>query len=172
MRAAMAEAEVGDDVYGEDPTVNALEAEVAALLGFPAGLFVPSGSLGNQLGIRLLVPTRRGAGLRHAGAHRPGRSSARPRCSPASRSAPGGPTAGRLDADAIAELIAPGGRPVPRVDNRDRRREHAQLRRRDGSAARGGAAVVALAREHGLRAAPRRRPALERARRRPALPLR
>jgi threonine aldolase len=55
MRQAMAEAEVGDDVYGEDPTVNALEAEVAGLLGFEAGLFVPSGSLGNQLGIRLLV---------------------------------------------------------------------------------------------------------------------
>jgi threonine aldolase len=55
MRAAMAQAEVGDDVYGEDPTVTALEAEVAALLGHEAGLFVPSGSLGNQLGIRLLV---------------------------------------------------------------------------------------------------------------------
>jgi threonine aldolase len=55
MRAAMAEAEVGDDVYGEDPTVIALEAEVAALLGHEAALFVPSGSLGNQLGIRLLV---------------------------------------------------------------------------------------------------------------------
>jgi threonine aldolase len=56
MRAAMAEAEVGDDVYGEDPTVSALEADVAALLGHEAALFVPSGSLGNQLGIRLLVP--------------------------------------------------------------------------------------------------------------------
>src|SRR5579864_6874608 len=55
MRAVMAEAEVGDDVYGEDPTVNALEAEVARLLGFPAGLFVPSGSLSNQLGLRLLA---------------------------------------------------------------------------------------------------------------------
>ncbi len=55
MREAMASAEVGDDVYGEDPTVNALEAEVAALLGFEAGLFVPSGTLGNQLGMRLLV---------------------------------------------------------------------------------------------------------------------
>jgi threonine aldolase len=55
MRAAMAQAEVGDDVYGEDPTVLALEEEVAKLLGFQAGLFVPSGSLGNQLGIRLLV---------------------------------------------------------------------------------------------------------------------
>jgi threonine aldolase len=56
MRAAMADAEVGDDVYGEDPTANALEAEVAALLGHEAGLFVPSGTLGNQLGMRLLVP--------------------------------------------------------------------------------------------------------------------
>ena len=56
MRAAMASAEVGDDVYGEDPTVIALEEKVAGLLGFDAGLFVPSGSMGNQLGIRLLVP--------------------------------------------------------------------------------------------------------------------
>ena len=55
MRAAMADAEVGDDVYGEDPTVNALEAEVAGLLGHEAGLYVPSGSLGNQLGLRLLA---------------------------------------------------------------------------------------------------------------------
>ena len=59
MRQAMADADVGDDVYGEDPEVNALEAEVAALLGFPAGLFVASGSLGNQLGLRLLVPPGR-----------------------------------------------------------------------------------------------------------------
>ena len=56
MRAAMAAAVVGDDVYGEDPTVTELEHRVAGLLGFEAGLFVPSGSLGNQLGIRLLVP--------------------------------------------------------------------------------------------------------------------
>ena len=56
MRSAMARAEVGDDVYGEDPTVGLLEARVAALLGHEAGVFVPSGSLGNQLGVRLLVP--------------------------------------------------------------------------------------------------------------------
>jgi threonine aldolase len=56
MRAAMAAAEVGDDVYGEDPTVAVLQERVAELLGFEAGLFVPSGSMGNQLGIRLLVP--------------------------------------------------------------------------------------------------------------------
>jgi threonine aldolase len=53
MRAAMADADVGDDVYGEDPTINALEREVAELLGHEAGLFVPSGSMGNQLGLRL-----------------------------------------------------------------------------------------------------------------------
>ncbi|HEV7209578.1 MAG TPA: GntG family PLP-dependent aldolase [Mycobacteriales bacterium] len=56
MRAAMAAAPVGDDVYGEDPTVQALEARVAALLGHEAGLFVVSGSLGNQLGLRLACP--------------------------------------------------------------------------------------------------------------------
>jgi threonine aldolase len=55
MRQAMAEAEVGDDVYGDDPTVNELEAEVARLLGHPAALFAPSGSMANQLGLRLLV---------------------------------------------------------------------------------------------------------------------
>ncbi len=55
MRQAMADAVVGDDVYGEDPTVNELERTVAQLLGHEAGLFVPSGSLGNQLGLRLLV---------------------------------------------------------------------------------------------------------------------
>jgi threonine aldolase len=53
MREAMANAEVGDDVYGEDPTVNALERQVAALLGHEAGLFTPTGSLANQLGLRL-----------------------------------------------------------------------------------------------------------------------
>jgi len=55
MREAMATAEVGDDVFGEDPTVNAVEAEVAALLGHEAGLFTPTGSMANQLGLRLHV---------------------------------------------------------------------------------------------------------------------
>ena len=55
MRQAMAEAEVGDDVYGEDPTVNRLEARVAELLGHEAGVFTGSGSLANQLGLRLLA---------------------------------------------------------------------------------------------------------------------
>ncbi len=56
MRAAMAEAEVGDDVYGEDPTVNALEREVAALFGHEAAMFAPTGSMANQVAIQTLVP--------------------------------------------------------------------------------------------------------------------
>ncbi|MCS6294234.1 MAG: aminotransferase class I/II-fold pyridoxal phosphate-dependent enzyme [Nitrospira sp.] len=52
MRKAMARAEVGDDVYGEDPTVNRLQEMAAALLGKRAALFVPSGTMGNQLAIR------------------------------------------------------------------------------------------------------------------------
>src|SRR5580700_9338458 len=58
MRDAMARAEVGDDVYGEDPTVLKLEAQVAAILGKEAAVFVPSGTMGNQ--IALLVHARRG----------------------------------------------------------------------------------------------------------------
>ncbi|MEX0586777.1 MAG: GntG family PLP-dependent aldolase [Pirellulales bacterium] len=53
MRAAMADAVVGDDVFGEDPTVRALEERVAALLGKDEALFVPSGSMSNQIGVRL-----------------------------------------------------------------------------------------------------------------------
>lgn len=56
MLEAMASAEVGDDVYGEDPTVNALEAEVAALLGHEAAIFTPTGSMANQIALQLLVP--------------------------------------------------------------------------------------------------------------------
>lgn len=55
MRRAMLAAEVGDDVYGEDPTVDALERHVADLFGQEAGLFCPTGSLANLLGVRLLV---------------------------------------------------------------------------------------------------------------------
>ncbi|MBN1092375.1 low specificity L-threonine aldolase [Blastococcus sp. TML/M2B] len=54
MRAAMADAEVGDDVYGEDVTVRALEERTAALFGHEAALFVPSGTMGNQIGMRLV----------------------------------------------------------------------------------------------------------------------
>ena len=52
MRRAMAEAEVGDDVYGEDPTVNRLQARAAEIFGREAALFVPSGSMGNLIAIK------------------------------------------------------------------------------------------------------------------------
>lgn len=58
MRRAMAEAEVGDDVYGEDPTVNRLETLAAEMLGFETGLYMPSGTMTNQ--VALMVHLRRG----------------------------------------------------------------------------------------------------------------
>jgi threonine aldolase len=61
MRRAMAEAEVGDDTYGEDPTVRLLEEETAALLGKEAALFVPSGCMGNQIAVA--VHTKPGQGI-------------------------------------------------------------------------------------------------------------
>jgi threonine aldolase len=55
MRRAMAEAEVGDDQYGEDPSVNRLQDEVAALIGTEAALFLPSGTMANQVALRTLT---------------------------------------------------------------------------------------------------------------------
>jgi len=55
MRRAMAEAEVGDDVFGDDPTVRRLQDRVAALLGKEAAIYVPSGSMANQTSIRALT---------------------------------------------------------------------------------------------------------------------
>lgn len=53
MREAMARAEVGDDVYGEDPTVNRLERRAAEVIGKEAALFVPTGTMGNTIAIKL-----------------------------------------------------------------------------------------------------------------------
>ena len=53
MRRAMAEAEVGDDVYREDPTVNRLEQRAAEIMGKAAGLFVPSGTMGNTVAVKI-----------------------------------------------------------------------------------------------------------------------
>lgn len=58
MRRAMYEAEVGDDVYGEDPTVNRLEGEAAGIMGRQAGLFLPSGTMANQVAV--MTHTSRG----------------------------------------------------------------------------------------------------------------
>ena len=56
MRRAMAEAEVGDDGYGDDPTVNALEEAYAQRVGKPAAMYVPSGTMANQAALRVLCP--------------------------------------------------------------------------------------------------------------------
>src|SRR5437879_3399326 len=53
MRRAMAEAEVGDDVYGEDPTINRLEQRAAEIFAREAAIFVPTGSMGNQIAIKI-----------------------------------------------------------------------------------------------------------------------
>jgi len=53
MRRAMAEAEVGDDVYGEDPTINRLEQRAAEILGKEAAVFVPTGTMGNNIAIKM-----------------------------------------------------------------------------------------------------------------------
>src|SRR5215469_11650303 len=55
MRQAMAAAPVGDDQYGEDPSVNRLQERIAELLGKEAALFVPSGTMANQIGLKLLT---------------------------------------------------------------------------------------------------------------------
>ena len=111
MRQAMAEAEVGDDVYGEDPTVTALEAEVAALLGFEAGLFTA---------VRVDGQPARACGCwcdrgRSWSATRwpmsRGPSSARRRCSAASRSAPGRRRAACSTSRRSARSIAPDAGP-------------------------------------------------------------
>ena len=67
MRKAMADADVGDDVYGEDPTVNELQHLFAERVGKEAALYVPSGTMANQLALRLLAPPATAvlAGARH-----------------------------------------------------------------------------------------------------------
>lgn len=105
MRDAMASAEVGDDVYGEDPTVARLEATVAALLGKESALFVPSGTMANQIGLALhahpgeeiLVGVGAHVSLYESGAA-PGLSGIQ--LTPV-------PGDGRFDADALRPLLHP-----------------------------------------------------------------
>ena len=71
MREAMARAEVGDDVFGDDPTVNALQERIAAMLGKEAALFVPSGTQSNLVRAHEPLPARRRIHRRPDGAHLP-----------------------------------------------------------------------------------------------------
>ncbi|HEX7197249.1 MAG TPA: GntG family PLP-dependent aldolase [Candidatus Limnocylindria bacterium] len=107
MRRAMAEAEVGDDQYGEDPSVNRLQDEVAALLGTEAALFLPTGTMANQVALRtltrpgddVLVPTDSHIVLHETGA---GGANAGVQFSAIG-------TAGTYDADAVRAAIKPRG---------------------------------------------------------------
>jgi threonine aldolase len=108
MRRAMAEAEVGDDVYREDPTLVALEERVAALLGHEAALFVPSGTMGNQIAMRLVCEPGEEV-LADADAHvftyELGAAAALFGISSRTVTSPGG----RLDADLFIEQVRPRG---------------------------------------------------------------
>ena len=107
MRRAMAEAEVGDDQYGEDPSVNRLQEEVASLLGTEAALFLPSGTMTNQVALRtltrpgddVLVPVDSHIVLHETGA---GAANAGVQFSPIG-------SAGTYDADAVRAAIKPRG---------------------------------------------------------------
>jgi threonine aldolase len=108
MREAMAAAEVGDDVYGEDPSVNALEAEVAALFGHEAALFTPTGSMANQAALQVLVAPAEELlcdGDAHVVTYESGAAAAYGRIS--SRTWPA--CGADLDVDAVAALIRPDG---------------------------------------------------------------
>jgi threonine aldolase len=108
MRAAMADAHVGDDVYSEDPTVNTLQDEVAHLFGHEAALFAPSGSMANQIALQLVVPAAEEL-LCDADAHvvtyETGAAAAIGRISTRTWPAFGGD----LDVDAVAAMIRPDG---------------------------------------------------------------
>ncbi|HVM28189.1 MAG TPA: GntG family PLP-dependent aldolase [Mycobacteriales bacterium] len=108
MLRAMAAAETGDDVYGEDPTVNALEEQVAARFGHEAAVFVPTGTMGNQICLQLVVPPAEellcGAEdhvvtYEHGGAARYGGISSRTVTAPR----------GLVDVDAVAPQLRPAG---------------------------------------------------------------
>ncbi len=110
MRRAMAEAEVGDDQYGEDPSVNRLQDEIAALLGMEAALFLPSGTMANQVALRTL--TRPGDDVlvpfgSHLVLHETGGGAAN---AGVQFSVIG--EAGTYDADAVRAAVKPGGHVV------------------------------------------------------------
>ena len=133
----MAEAEVGDDVFGDDPTVNALQEYAADLLGKEAGLFVPTGSMGNQVCLGALDEARRRGRVRDRRALPPLR-----RRSVAAHLGLGRATAagdrGVIAADQVVGVDPTGDRAQP-AHGRRRDREHAQRGRGPDLPARRGA---------------------------------
>jgi threonine aldolase len=114
MRQAMADAEVGDDWYGEDPTVRRLEEAFAARVGKAAALFVPSGTMGNQIALRLLGSPGQFvvAGRRH---HVVMSESGAAGVNGAYQLLPVDDPDGVIDVEAVEELAAGGYGPTPAV---------------------------------------------------------
>ena len=108
MRAAMASAEVGDDVYGEDPTINELEASVAALFGHEAALFAPTGSMANQIAIQLSVPPGEEL-LCDADAHVVTYEIGAAAAIGGISTRTWGPVGADIDPDVVIDMIRPGG---------------------------------------------------------------
>src|SRR3569833_2437473 len=123
MRRAMFEAPLGDDVFGEDPTVNGLEEYVAGLLGKEAALYAPSGTMTNQIGVH--VSTNRGEEvLLHEGSHIFVYEASAPAMlsSVQLRTLPG--ENGVLDPETVHAAVRPGGGRGPRAGRRGREGTH------------------------------------------------
>jgi threonine aldolase len=114
MRRAMAEAEVGDDVFGDDPTVNSLQEFAADLLGKEAGLFVPTGSMGNQVSLGALARPGDEV-ICEAGAHFLHYEVGSVAAHLGLLARPIGGTNGVITADQVAPLIRPGNLHNPRT---------------------------------------------------------
>ena len=141
MRRAMAEAEVGDDVYGEDPTVNRLQDEAAARFGREAGLFVPSGVMANLLWTKVLAPPATEVVIErwgHAVAYEDGAGAANAGVQYLTVEG----DRGRLDADTVRAALRPAGFPYVTVS----------MIAAEETTNRGGGAIHGLERLRGLRA--------------------
>jgi len=110
MRTAMAEAVVGDDVFGDDPTVNALEEKVAGLFGHEAALFCPTGTMANQIALQLLVPPG-GELLAGADAHVLSYELGAAAALGGVSTRTWGSVGAALDPDGIAAMVRPAGYP-------------------------------------------------------------
>lgn len=141
MRRAMADAEVGDDVYGEDPTVNRLQEVVATTFGREAALFVPSGVMANLLWTRVLAPPATEVAIErwgHAVAYEDGAGAANAGVQYLTIEG----DRGRLDADRVRRALRPMGFPYVRCS----------MIAAEETTNRGGGAIHGLERLRGLRA--------------------
>jgi threonine aldolase len=148
MRAAMADAEVGDDAYGEDPTVRRLETLSAALLGKEAALYVPSGTMANQVALRTLgVPGTEVLCAARAHVYRHERAASAVNAGVQLRPLPDGD--GRLHADDVAHALAGVDHHLPELSALFLENTHMPASGRPATAAEVDE-VVAVARDGGI----------------------